>query len=111
MMTRFFPKGQPQLLAGRPLWRGYDVTVPMRRVAEPGLPLKIAFGRAVRRLRTSAGYSAEQLGARAGLSPVDVIAMERGDRNLPLAAIERIAAALVVPVSELLLKAEQERAP
>jgi transcriptional regulator with XRE-family HTH domain len=83
--------------------------VPVRRVAEPGLPIKIAFWRAVRRLRVAAGYSVEQISARAGLRPIDVLAIERGDQNLPLAVVERLAAALGVRASELLAEAERQR--
>ena len=89
----------------------YDFAVPVRRVAEPGLPIGLAFGRAVRRLRTEAGYSQEQLGARAGLHPIQVVAIERGERGVSLATMERLAGALGVYLSALLLVAERERAP
>jgi len=87
----------------------YEFLVPVRWVAEPALPLKAALGRAVQRLRTAAGYSAEQLGTRAGLRPIDIVAIERGERNLPLTLMERLAAALDIRVSDLLADAERER--
>ena len=101
----------PLLLGGEPTPRRvrYQLAVPIRRVTEPVVPLKVAFGRAVHRLRVAAGYSVEQLGARAGLHPTDVAAIERGDINLPLVTIERVAAALGVRVSELLAEAERQR--
>jgi ribosome-binding protein aMBF1 (putative translation factor) len=87
----------------------YEVPVLARRVAEPVSSLKAAFGRAVQGLRTRAGYSPEQLGARAGLPPADVAAIERGDHNVSLATLERLARAFGMRLSELLAEAERQR--
>ena len=84
--------------------------IPMvRRVAEPGLAIGVAFGRAVRRLRAAAGLSEEQLGTRAGLAPVRVAALEHGEGQVSLALVERLAGALGLRVWELLREMERER--
>ena len=87
----------------------YRLSVPLRRVAEPSLPIRFAFGRAVRRLRTAAGQSEEQCGARAGLHPIHVVALERGEYPVTLVVLERLAIALEMPVSVLLREAEREQ--
>src|SRR5690349_10039831 len=87
----------------------YTAEIPVRRVAEPRLPIGVALGQAVRRLRATAGFSEEQLGTRAGLSPVQIAALERGEHGVPLAVAERLAGALGLQVWELLREAERER--
>ena len=87
----------------------YIAEIPVRRVAEPRLPIGFALGHALRRLRAAAGFSEEQLGTRAGLSPVQIAALERGEHSVSLAVAERLAGALGLPVWELLREAERER--
>lgn len=50
----------------------------------------------------AAGLSQEELAARAGLHRTYVSSVERGERNLSLANIHRLADALGVPPSSLL---------
>jgi transcriptional regulator with XRE-family HTH domain len=57
-----------------------------------------------------AGYSEDQFGARAGLHPMEVAALEGGERNVSLSLVERLADALQLPVSSLLREAERESA-
>lgn len=87
----------------------YTVEIPVRRVAEPRLSIGQALGQALRRVRATAGLSEEQLGARAGLSPVQIAALERGEHGVSLAVVERLAGALGLQVWELLREAERER--
>ncbi|MFG0330042.1 MAG: helix-turn-helix domain-containing protein [Phycisphaerales bacterium] len=52
--------------------------------------------------RKSAGISQEELAARCGLHRTYIGSVERGERNISIDNMERIAAALGVPVGELL---------
>lgn len=69
--------------------------------------LLIAFGGAVRALRRRRGWSQEEFADRAGLHRTYVGGIERGERNVSLINIGRIAAALDVPLSALLLEVER----
>ena len=62
----------------------------------------VAFGRAVRDLRQRDGLSQEELGFRSGLHRTYVGGVERGERNLTLRSVERLAAKVGVPVLDLL---------
>ena len=59
------------------------------------------FGRRVRRLREKAGLSQEELAARAGIHRTYIGGIERGERNIGLKNISRIAKALGVPITKL----------
>lgn len=60
------------------------------------------FGETVRRFRESEGISQEQLAERCGLHRTYVGSVERGERNVSLANIVRLARALRKPASVLL---------
>jgi transcriptional regulator with XRE-family HTH domain len=62
---------------------------------------KVAFGRRIRALRKDRGYSQELLAEIAGLHRTYVGGVERGERNVSLTNIWRIADALRVHPSEL----------
>ena len=64
---------------------------------------RAAFGANVRRFRSERGYSQEELGERAGLHRTYVSSLERGERNVGLDNIKRLADALAVESSELLV--------
>lgn len=66
-----------------------------------------AFGRAVRILRRQRGLSQEALAELSELDRTYVGSVERGERNLSLINITRLAAALGVRASELLREAER----
>jgi transcriptional regulator with XRE-family HTH domain len=59
------------------------------------------FGARVRLLRTQAGLSQEALADRARIHRTYIGGIERGERNLSLRNIDRIARALRVPVADL----------
>ena len=56
----------------------------------------------VHRLRAARGWSQEDLADHCGLHRTYVGAIERGERNLTLATLERLAAALEVEPTELI---------
>lgn len=60
-----------------------------------------AFGDRVRTLRAERGLSQEALAEKAGLHRTYVGSIERGERNVGLDNIHRIADALDVPVTDL----------
>ena len=69
--------------------------------------LLVAFGAAVRRLRHDRGWSQEEFADRVGLHRTYVGAIERGERNLSLVNVGRIAAALRVSLSGLMAEVEK----
>ena len=66
----------------------------------------VAFGAAVRTARVERGWSQEDLGFEADLDRTYVSGIERGVRNPTLAIIWRLAKALGVKPSRLLVEAE-----
>jgi transcriptional regulator with XRE-family HTH domain len=60
------------------------------------------FGEAVRRLRQERGYSQEGFAADAGINRSYMGKIERGEVNISLDNIARIAKGLAVPISELM---------
>jgi len=60
-----------------------------------------AFGQRVRELRTAKGLSQEALALACDLDRTYIGGIERGERNVSLINIQKIAAALGVPVKEL----------
>jgi transcriptional regulator with XRE-family HTH domain len=60
------------------------------------------FGERVRALRLQAGYSQEAFADECGLDRTYVGGIERGERNLALRNIERIAQTFEITISELM---------
>lgn len=60
------------------------------------------FAENLRRLRKQAGLSQEELGARAGIQMADISRYEGGGRDPRITTLARLAAALDVPLTELL---------
>ena len=71
--------------------------------------LRDKLGQAVRRLRTDAGYSQESFADACALHRTYIGSIERGETNVSLDNIERIAKTLRIPVSQLFVVAERER--
>lgn len=69
--------------------------------------IQAATGAAIRRRREARGLSQEALGELCGLHRTYVGSVERGERNLSLRNIHRIAAALGLAASELIQDAER----
>ncbi len=65
-------------------------------------PLRSQLAANVRSLRVQAGMSQEELAGESGLHRTYIGSVERGERNLSVDNIERLAVALNVPPSELL---------
>lgn len=70
--------------------------------------LRKRLGRAVRRLRTTANYSQEAFADVVKVHRTYMGAVERGEVNISLDNIERIARSLKMTPGELLLEAEKE---
>jgi transcriptional regulator with XRE-family HTH domain len=71
--------------------------------------LRDKLGRAVRRLRTDAGFSQESFADACRLHRTYIGSIERGETNISLDNLERIARTLKMPVSRLFSEAELER--
>lgn len=64
--------------------------------------LQAVVGRNVRRIRAGRGVSQEELADEIGVHRTYMGGVERGERNLTLRSVERLAAGLGVDVRELL---------
>ena len=62
---------------------------------------RIKFGRKTRELRIAAGLSQEALAEKAGLHRTYIGMIERAEKNITLANIEKIARALGVPIRDM----------
>ena len=67
----------------------------------PKASSKSLFGKAIRALREERGYSQEELAERAGLHRNYVGGVERGERNVALENIVKLAGALSVRTKDL----------
>jgi transcriptional regulator with XRE-family HTH domain len=70
----------------------------------------VKFGRVVKKYRLIAGMSQEKLAASAGIHRNYAGAVERGERNLALLNMVRIARALRVPLSQMMRDMESDGA-
>lgn len=68
--------------------------------------LRKAFAKTLKLLRTSAGFSQEELGARADLHRTYVSQLERGLKSPTLESVYSLCAVLKVPVPEFLAKVD-----
>ena len=72
--------------------------------------LREKLGRAIRRLRSGAGLSQERFADACALHRTYIGSVERGETNISLDNLERIARTLGIPVSRLFTEAESEGA-
>ena len=63
--------------------------------------VSIAFGRCLRSIRVAKGFTQEGLASEVGLDRSYVGSVERGERNISLENIAKLAATLRVPITEL----------
>jgi transcriptional regulator with XRE-family HTH domain len=63
--------------------------------------VRVRFGKALRRRRQKLGVSQEEFADHCGLDRTYVGGIERGERNVALVNIEKIAGALKIRLSEL----------
>jgi transcriptional regulator with XRE-family HTH domain len=68
--------------------------------------LRVRLGQAVRELRSAAGFSQESFAAKAKVHRTFMGTIERGETNVSLDTLERIARGLDMGVWELVRKAE-----
>ena len=64
--------------------------------------VEVRFGRRLREVREARNLSQEELAAKAGVHRTYVGLLERGERNVTLRTIERLADALSVGMAELM---------
>ena len=69
--------------------------------------LQIAFGKAVRKFRADSRVSQESLAGRAGLNRTYLGDVERGERNVSVVNMHKIAKALGVKLSALIVEMER----
>jgi len=62
---------------------------------------RLLFAQAVRRIRTEHGWSQEELAAKAGLHRTYVGSVERGERNVSIDNVEKLAKALNCSIRDL----------
>jgi len=74
----------------------------MPRVKPSPETLRQVFARNVRLVRTNAGMSQEAMAAEAQLDRTFIGSLERGERNISIDNIERLARVIAVPPHELL---------
>jgi transcriptional regulator with XRE-family HTH domain len=74
----------------------------MERVDRPEAPARITFATNVRRARVQLGISQEKLAELSGLHRTFVSSVERGERNISVDNMERVASALKIKLATLL---------
>jgi transcriptional regulator with XRE-family HTH domain len=72
------------------------------------MELTLAFGRVIRRLRIAKNLTQEELGFEADLRRTYISSLELGQKEPSLGTVLKIAKALDMGVSELLLQVEKE---
>lgn len=73
------------------------------------LPIQVAVGRAVRRLRTKAGHSQEGFADIVGVHRTYLGLIERGAVNITVTTLEKLATALGLTPAMLLTESAEER--
>jgi transcriptional regulator with XRE-family HTH domain len=78
-----------------------QLVIVARRAREQDI--RVRFGKGLRELREARGLSQEALAFEAGLHRTYISSVERGERNVSLVNIERLAVALMAKPSELVV--------
>jgi len=73
----------------------------IRKIKEVVMDVLVKFGKRVRELRNEMGISQEELAYRAGLHRTYIGMIERGEKNITIKNIEKLANALAVEIKEL----------
>lgn len=81
--------------------------MPPARKSKPRTPELGALGEAIRRLRTEAGLSQEQLAERVATDLTQIGGLERGTRNPSYMTLLRLAEALSTQVGEIAVLADR----
>jgi transcriptional regulator with XRE-family HTH domain len=68
-------------------------------------PVLVAFGKAIKEARADAGVSQEELAHLAGIDRSYMSSIERGEQNVGLMSMYRVAEALGLPLAALMLNA------
>ena len=76
---------------------------------DPGREIRIRVGRAIRRHRVTRGFSQERLAELTGSSGKHVGAIERGEANVGLDVLGRLASALSIDVAQLFARPRDRR--
>jgi transcriptional regulator with XRE-family HTH domain len=71
-----------------------------------GHPVLVGLGRSVKQSRAERGVSQEELAHLAGIDRSYMSSIERGEQNVGLMSMQRVAAALGVTLAELVLNAK-----
>lgn len=79
--------------------------MPRASPSHGGHPVLVAFGASVREARKERGISQEELAWRSGVDRSYMSSIERGEQNVGLMSMHRVAEALGVTLSELVLNA------
>jgi transcriptional regulator with XRE-family HTH domain len=72
---------------------------------------QLLFARNMKRLRLDKKLTQENVAEGAGLHPNYISSVERGERNISICNIDRIACALGVHITELFIDAEKQLKP
>ena len=64
-------------------------------------PTRRVLGKRIKTLRKKAGLSQEELGFKAGIHRTYIGAIERGEQNVSIDNVHKIARALKIPVKDL----------
>lgn len=76
--------------------------------SDSGTEIKMQFGKRMRQLRKGRGLSQEAFADTCGLDRTYIGGIERGERNVSLENISKIAVALNIPPSELFRSPDDE---
>jgi transcriptional regulator with XRE-family HTH domain len=73
------------------------------------MDINVAFGITLRKLRLSSGLTQEQLGFESGLRRTFISSLELAENEPSLQTIQKLALALNLPLSKLMLEVEKEQ--